>query len=85
MKTLLGRRTSRQLSRRDRQTAQRKRPLLIFSIKSNNHLRFIQHRMESIESCKSLSNTDLTELSIKSRGNLNETKEACRETCKLNR
>ena len=41
--------------------------------------------MESIESCKSLSNTDLTELSIKSRGNLNETKEACRETCKLNR
>ena len=26
--------------------------------------------MESIESCKSLSNTDLTELSIKSRGNL---------------
>ena len=52
----------------------------ILSIKSNNHLRFIQHRMESIESCKSLSNTEITELSIEFRGNLNETKEACRET-----
>ena len=51
-----------------------------YSIKSNNHLRFIQHRMESIESWKRLSNTELTELSIEFRGNLNETKEACRET-----